>query len=94
MTRKVVYVQPYNQQGSTRCSLVAIFTIRCRVFICPHRMQNAEFNLLASSVLQNHSEGQKFIRGTDRGLLLCKETHKICKNALFLEFLAYLHFVA
>ena len=24
----------------------------------------------------------------------CKETNKICKNALFLDFLAYLHFVA
>ena len=32
--------------------------------------------------------------GTDWGLHFCKETHKICKNALFLEFLAYLHFVA
>ena len=39
-------------------------------------------------------EGQKFIRGTDWGLYFYKETHKICKNALFLEFLAYLHFVA
>ena len=35
------------------------------------------------SVLQNSPEGQKFIRGTDRGLYFCKETHKICKNALF-----------
>ena len=32
--------------------------------------------------------------GTDRGLPFCKEINKICKNALFLEFLAYLHFVA
>ena len=32
--------------------------------------------------------------GTDRGLHFCKETNKICKNALFLEFLAYLYFVA
>ncbi len=46
------------------------------------------------SVLQNSSEGQKFVRGTDWGLHFCKETNKICKNALFLDFLAYLHFVA
>ncbi len=32
--------------------------------------------------------------GTDWGLHFCKETNKICKNALFLVFLAYLHFVA
>ena len=32
--------------------------------------------------------------GADRGLHFCKETNKICKNALFLDFLAYLHFVA
>ena len=32
--------------------------------------------------------------GTDWGLHFCKQTNKICKNALFLEFLAYLHFVA
>ena len=31
---------------------------------------------------------------TDRVLLFCKETNKICKNALFLDFLAYLHFFA
>ena len=49
---------------------------------------------LIHSILQGFSEGQKFIRGTDRGLHFCKETHKICKNALFLDFLAYLHFVA
>ena len=36
----------------------------------------------------------KILGGTDWGLLFCKETNKICKNALFLEFLAYLHFVA
>ena len=34
-------------------------------------------------MLQKSPEGQKFIRRTDRGLHLCKETHKICKNALF-----------
>ena len=57
-------------------------------------MQNTEFNQLVFSVLQNSTEEQKFIRGTDRGLQFCKETHKICKNALFLELLAYLQFVA
>ena len=46
-------------------------------------MQNSEFNRLIFSVLQNSPEGQKFIRGTDRGLLFCKETNKIYKNALF-----------
>lgn len=45
------------------------------------------------SVLQSFTEGQKFVRGTDRGLHFCKETNKICKNAFFLEFFAYLHFV-
>ena len=35
------------------------------------------------SVLQNSSEGQKCIRGTDRGLHFCKETHKICKTHFF-----------
>ena len=49
---------------------------------------------LIHSILQSFTEGQKFIRGTDRGLLFCKETNKISKNATFLEFLAYLHFVA
>ena len=32
--------------------------------------------------------------GTDWGLHFCKETNTICKNALFLDFLAYLHFFA
>ena len=31
--------------------------------------------------------------GTDRGLHFYKETHKICKNAIILEFLAYLYFI-
>ena len=31
--------------------------------------------------------------GTDRGLHFYKETDKIYKNALFLEFIAYLYFV-
>ena len=39
-------------------------------------------------------KGKSSFGGTDWGLHFCKETHKICKNALFLEFLAYLHFVA
>ena len=34
-------------------------------------------------MLQKNTEGQKFIRGTDKGLHFCKETHKICKNALY-----------
>ena len=37
-------------------------------------------------MLQNHPEGQKFIRGTDRGLYFYKETHKICKTQFFLDF--------
>jgi hypothetical protein len=41
---------------------------------------------LIHSVLQSFSEEQKFVRGTDRGLYFCKETHKICKNSLFLNF--------
>ena len=49
---------------------------------------------LIYSILQDFTEGQKFVRGTDWGLHFCKETNKICKNALFLEILAYLHFVA
>ena len=40
------------------------------------------------------SKDKSSFGGTDRGLHFCKETHKICKNAFFLEFLAYLHFVA
>ena len=63
-------------------------------FYLPTQNANTEFNQLVFSVLQNSPEEQKFIRGTDRGLLFCKETNKICKNALFLELLAYLHFVA
>ena len=52
-------------------------------------------SILIHSVLQSFAEGQKFVRGgADRGLHFCKETNKICKNALFLDFLAYLHFVA
>ena len=31
-------------------------------------------------------KGKSSFGGTDRGLLFCKETHKICKNALFLDF--------
>ena len=63
---------------------------RCSVFICPHKMQNSEFNRLVFSVLQNSPEGQKSVRGTIRGLHFYKETDKICKTQLFLEFLAYL----
>ena len=63
-------------------------------FYLPTQNKNVEYNHLSFSVLQNSSEGQKVIWGTDRGLHFCKETNKICKNALFLDFLAYLHFVA
>ena len=48
------------------------------------------YKRLKHSILQSFTEGQKFIRGTNRGLHFCKETNKICKNALFLEYLAYL----
>ena len=44
--------------------------------------------------MQNFIEGQTAFWGTERGLHFYKETHKISKNALFSEFLAYLHFVA
>ena len=57
-------------------------------------MQNTEFNQLVFSVLQNSTEEQKFIRGTDRGLLFAKKPIKSAKTHFFLEFLAYLHFVA
>ena len=40
-----------------------------------------------------YTEGQKSVRGTVWGLHFYKETDKIYKNALFLEFLAYLYFV-
>ena len=40
--------------------------------------------------MQNLLEGQSSFRWTDWGLHFCKETHKICKNALLGEFLAYL----
>ena len=40
-----------------------------------------------------YTEGQKSARGTVWGLHFYKETDKIYKNALFLEFLAYLYFV-
>ena len=64
-------------------------------FLFAHtKMQNTEFNQLIFSVLQNSPEEQKFIRVADWGRYFCKETHKICKNSLFFEFLAYLHFVA
>ena len=49
---------------------------------------------LIHSILQGFTKERKCFRGTDWGLHFCKETNKICKNALFLEFLAYLHFVA
>lgn len=39
-------------------------------------------------------KGKSSFGGTDWGLHFYKETHKICKNATFLDFLAYLHFVA
>ena len=51
------------------------------------------FKQLTLSVLQNSPEGQKCVRGTEWGLHFYKETYKIDKNALFLEFLAYLYFV-
>ena len=41
----------------------------------------------------HHIEGQKTVRGTVWGLHFYKETDKIYKNSLFLEFLAYLYFV-
>ena len=70
----------------------SIFIFRCGVFFNAH-LKN--YNCLIHSMLQSFIEGQKLVRGgTDRGLLFCKETNKICKNTLFLEFLAYLHFVA
>ena len=62
--------------------------------ICQHRKLNNLCNYLIYNLLQNFLEGQKSIRGTGRGLYFCKETNKICKNSLFLGFLAYLHFVA
>ena len=52
------------------------------------------YNRMIHSILQSFTEGQKCFWGTDWGLHFYKETNKICKNALFLEFLAYLHFVA
>ena len=42
---------------------------------------------------KHYAEGQKTVRGTVWGLHFYKETDKIYKNALFLEFLAYLYFV-
>ena len=68
-------------------SINSVVTFRCRVFF------NAHLELckhLIYSILQDFTEGQKFIRGTGRGRYFYKETHKICKNALFLEFLIYL----
>ena len=68
-----------------------------RVHISMQSFFNAHLkihNCLIHSMLQSFAEGQKFVQGTDRGLHFCKETNKICKNALFLEFLAYLHFLA
>ena len=44
--------------------------------------------------MRNFLEGKCLFGGTDWGLHFCKETNKFCKNALFLEFLAYLYFVA
>ena len=62
-------------------------------FLFAHtKMQNTKFNQLVFSVLQNSTEEQKFIRGTDRGLHFCKETNKICKNALFFRFLSLFAF--
>ena len=63
----------------------AEFFFNAHLELCKH---------LIYSILQDFTEGQKFVRGTDWGLHFCKETNKICKNALFLEILAYLHFVA
>ena len=59
--------------------------LNAHVELCKH---------LIHCILYSFAEGQKFVRGTNRGLHFYKETNKICKNALFLEFLAYLHFVA
>ena len=67
---------------------------RCRNFIFPRIMYNACFKCLIYNSLQSLHEEQKSVRGTVRGLLFYKETNKIYKNALFLEFLAYLYFVA
>ena len=36
--------------------------------------------------MQNLLEGQTAFRGTERGLHFYKETHKICKNAIFFRF--------
>ena len=52
------------------------------------------YNCLIHSILQSFTGGQECIRGTNWGLHFYKETHKICKNATFLDFIAYLHFVA
>ena len=52
------------------------------------------FNPLCPNDLQMHTEWQIPIRGTNRGLHFYKETDKINKNRLFLEFLGFLHLVA
>ena len=73
----------YKQSSITYFPMQSFFNVH--LFLCKY---------LTHSILQSFTEGQKCFRGTDRGLHFCKETNKICKNALFLEFLAYLHFVA
>ena len=55
------------------------------------------YNLISAWYIVHYEvllKGKSSFGGTDWGLHFCKETNKICKNALFLEFLAYLHFVA
>ena len=61
------------------------------IFLMPIHNLASALNIVYYKVLR---EDKSSFGGTDWGLHFCKETNKICKNALFLDFLAYLHFVA
>ena len=61
------------------------------IFLMPIRNPVSTRNIAYYKVLPKNKSS---FGGMDWGLHSCKETHKICKNELFLEFLAYLHFVA
>ena len=61
------------------------------IFLMPVRSLVSIWYIVQYKVL---SKDKSSFGGTDWGLHLCKETNTICKNALFLDFLAYLHFVA
>ena len=69
----------------------AIYFPMQNIFLTPIHNLASDWNIVYYKVLPKDKSS---FGGTDWGLHFCKETNIICKNALFLDFLAYLHFVA